>query len=387
MTGRPLRIALLAHSTNPRGGVVHALEIGDALTALGHEAVVHAPDVSGLGFFRVATCRTRTVAASPLQADDTHTMVEARIDDYLRHFDDPANRSFDVFHAQDGISGNALATLKRRGLIEGFVRTVHHLDAFADSRLMALQRRSIVEADGHLVVSPHWRESLEEQFGRAATVIGNGVDRRRFSAERQPGDRELRRALGLQDGPVFLSIGGVEQRKNSVGILAAFAEAFARRPDAQLVIAGGSSLLDHGAYQALFAERLAASGLPAGAVRQTGPVADADMPALYRSADALVFPSLKEGFGLVVLEAMACGLPVVTSSIRPFTDYLGRDDVAWCRPDEPRSIADAMLSVLQPEVRDRLVARGALVAGRHDWRRVAEAHLPIYATMRAPADA
>ncbi len=66
----------------------------------------------------------------------------------------------------------------------------------------------------------------------------------------------------------------------------------------------------------------------------TGPLPQALMPALYRAADALVFPSVKEGFGLVVLEAMASGVPVVTSRIAPFTEYLGDDDAAWCDPHD-----------------------------------------------------
>ena len=383
MSGRPLRIALMAHSTNPRGGVVHALEIGDALAKLGHEAVVHAPDAAGRGFFRPTTCQALPIPASPVPGTDTHALVEARVADYLRHFADPAHRRFDVFHAQDGISGNALATLKQRGLIEGFVRTVHHLDGFADPRVAALQSRSIVEADAFVVVSSLWREALHDAFGRAATVIGNGVDRRRYSASPHADDLGLRRRLGLQAGPVFLSIGGVEERKNTVRILEAFAQVFALRPAAQLVIAGGSSLLDHGAYQSRFADVLAASGLPANAVRRIGPVADADMPALYRTADTLVFPSVKEGFGLVVLEAMACGLPVVTAAIRPFTDYLDADDVVWCTPDCPGAIADAMLVALEPAIGARLAARGPVVAARHDWHRAAEAHVSIYQNVGA----
>ncbi len=383
MIGRPLRVALLAHSTNPRGGVVHALEIGDALTALGHEAVVHAPDAPGQGVFRATMCETLCLAATPLTAAGTFALIEARVADYLVHFADPAHRRFDIFHAQDGISANALATLRQRGLIEGFVRTVHHIDTFADPRVAALQRRAIVEADAHVVVSPQWRDVLRDEFGLAPTVIGNGVDRRRYSPHAGPGDLAFRRRLGLHSGPVFLSIGGVEERKNTVRILEAFAAVVAFRPNAQLVIAGGSSLLDHGAYQSRFGEVLAKSGLTADAVRRIGTVADADMPALYRLADALVFPSVKEGFGLVVLEAMASGLPVVTARIRPFTDYLDADDVVWCRPDSTASIADAMITVLQPRVGTRLAARGHLVAARHEWRHAAEAHLSVYQTMGA----
>ncbi|MDF2999757.1 MAG: glycosyl transferase group 1, partial [Xanthobacteraceae bacterium] len=177
---RPLRIAILAHSTNPRGGVVHALELGDALTRLGHEAVVHAPDPKGAGFFRPSLCATLSVPASPVGADITE-MVRIRAGDYVRHFEDPVNRAFDVFHAQDGISGNALATLKQRGLIPRFARTVHHVDAFRDPELLALQRRAIVEADRHFVVSRLWQDLLAEMFALETTIVGNGVDTTRFS--------------------------------------------------------------------------------------------------------------------------------------------------------------------------------------------------------------
>ena len=380
------RIALLCHSTNPRGGVVHALELAEALEDLGHEATVHAPDASGRGFFRATACATVKVPAMPLAAAvDTAALVEIRVGDYLRHFADPAHRRYDVFHAQDGISGNALATLKARGLIDGFVRTVHHVDTFADPRVAALQDRSIVAAEAHCVVSALWRDALAARYGLAATLVGNGVDRARFSPQPRPGDLVLRRRLGLGAGPVFLAVGGVEARKNTVRLLEAFTQVHAFLPAAQLVIAGGSSLLDHGAAQAHFAAVLAASGLPDYAVLRLGPVTDEDMPALYRNADALVFPSLVEGFGLVVLEAMACGLPVVTSRIAPFTEYLAADDALWCDPEKVTSIADAMMLSNVPEARTALRSRGVAVAARHGWDGVARAHLALYATLGAAA--
>jgi glycosyltransferase-like protein len=371
-----LRIAILAHSTNPRGGVVHALELGDALCRLGHDATVHAPDPSGAGFFRDTLCRTVSVPASPVGRDVT-AMVEIRVADYVRYFEPAERRGFDVWHAQDGISGNALATLKERGLIAGFARTVHHVDSFADPRLPALQARAIASADHLFAVSRLWRDWLTREFGRAPRLIGNGVDTGRFSPAVDATDATLRSLLNLPAGAkVFLAIGGVEKRKNTVRILAAFRLLRASHPSSCLVVAGGASLLDHDAYQAEFAAALAASALPDGAVIRTGPLPQALMPALYRAADALVFPSVKEGFGLVVLEAMASGVPVATSRIAPFTEYLGDGDVAWCDPHDAVSIAAAMAAAL--EGRTEIVARGFAVAARHDWITTARAHLPAY---------
>jgi glycosyltransferase-like protein len=380
-----LRIAILAHSTNPRGGVVHALELGDALCRLGHDATVHAPDAGGRSFFRNALARTVCVAASPA-GRSIATMVETRIADYLRHFERTEHRGFDVWHAQDGISANALATLKERGLIAGFARTVHHVDDFADPRLADRQSRAISSADQLFAVSRLWRDFLAREYGREAALVGNGVDTTQFSPVPDAADAAVRARLSLApNGKVFLAIGGVEQRKNTVGLLAAFRIVHARYPSSYLVIAGGASLLDHDAYLARFAAALEASGLPDGSVIRTGPLPQAVMPALYRAADALVFPSIKEGFGLVVLEAMACGIPVVTSRIAPFTEYLGGGDVLWCDPHDAGSIAAAMVAALEAPIRRDLIVRGLAMAARHDWATAARAHLPAYEALSEAA--
>jgi glycosyltransferase-like protein len=379
---RPLRIAILTHSTNPRGGVVHALELGEALHHLGHEPTVYAPDATGAGFFRVASCRTACVAAAPA-GRDVAAMVEARIADYVRHFESAPNRNFDIWHAQDGISGNALATLKERGLIQGFARTVHHVDTFDDDHLSALQLRSITAADGLFVVSRTWRQWLERELGRDAHHVGNGVDMNRFSPTPDATDAALRARLGLSpEAPVFLAVGGVEERKNTIRLLEAFRAVHAQQPTCRLVIAGGASLLDHGVYQEHFSAVLEQSGMPDDAVIRTGPWPQELMPALYRAATTLVFPSTKEGFGLVVLEAMASGVPVVTSRVAPFTEYLGDDDVIWCDPFNPATIAEAMSTSLDARSRERLVARGLDVARRHNWRTTAQAHLAVYDRLR-----
>lgn len=376
-----LRIAILAHSTNPRGGVVHALELAEALCDLGHEAVVHAPDPSGRGFFRTTACPTIGIPARPAPAETT-AMVEARVAEYVRHFEVGRHRRFDVFHAQDGISGNALATLAERGLISRHGRTVHHIDGFADPRLEALQARAIRPADRHFVVSRHWQEKLQDAFGIRATIVGNGVDLARFRPDLDGREDDLRRGLGLGPGPILLAVGGVEHRKNTIGILQAFVQVRAVRPTAQLVIAGGASLLDHGGYRAGFQDELRASGLTQYDVILTGPMPDADMPALYRIADILVFASLKEGFGLVALEAMASGTPVVLSAIEPFTDLFDEDAAAWCDPARSGSIADATLAALhEPAAR---VRRARSLSQRFTWRAVAEAHLETYAALAEP---
>jgi glycosyltransferase-like protein len=229
---RPLRVAMLTHSTLPRGGVVHAMSLSEALDALGIQTVLHAPDSAGRGFFRELRCAAITIAVDPAPAQ-TADMVEQRIDDYVRWFRRPENRGFDLYHAHDGIGANALATLKEEGVIPAFVRTVHHIDDFADPRLVQRQTRSILTADALMVVSALWRETLIKRFGREADLGGNGVDTRRYSPDANGSEADLRDRLGLGPGPVFLSIGGIEARKNTTRILQAFAEIHRARPDAR----------------------------------------------------------------------------------------------------------------------------------------------------------
>ncbi|MDP4002374.1 MSMEG_0565 family glycosyltransferase [Methylobacterium sp. NEAU K] len=383
-----LRIAILTHSTNPRGSVVHALALGEALCGLGHEAVVHAPDPTGRGFFRGARCPVVSVAGQPV-TEPTVALVRARIADFLAHFSTPAACEFDVFHAHCGISGNALATLTRRRLIPGFVRTVHHIDTFSDPQLAQLQERAIVDATRLLCVSRTWAATLAAEYGAQADVVGNGVDGTVFTPDAAAEDAELRRGFGLGPGPVFLSVGGFEARKNTLAIIEAFAMLRRRVPGAQLLVTGGASLLDHAGYEARCCAALEREGLEVGPGRpviRTGPIAQADMPGLYRAADTLVFPSLKEGYGLCVLEAMACGTPVIVSARPPFTEYLAPGEALSVDPDDTGAIAATMLASLEPGRRGRLRNAGREVARAHAWEACAARHLPSYAAL-APGPA
>lgn len=374
---RPRKIALLTHSVNPRGGVVHTLELGRALHALGHQVTIFAPAAKGQRFFRATPCN---VSFAPV----THTpknvvdMVSSRIDAYVSHLRNVLmHESFDIFHAQDSISGNALADLCEQGVIEHFVRTVHHLDQFDNPQLMAWQERALRCATEVLCVSDLWKQKLASEQRIAAHRVFNGVDTERFScapiAEKS-----------TTTAPTFLAVGGVEERKNTLRILEAFMLVRERLPNAQLLIAGGESLLDHDAYAARFRDMLNKQGLTTGIdepVQLTGAVADAAMPHLFRNATALVTPSLKEGFGLVVLEALACGTPVVASNVAPFTEYLVDELCHWANPELASSIAAAMLRAVSGVRGATLRALADPLLTRMSWTASAEQHVNLYQTL------
>ena len=375
-----LRIAMLTHSVNPRGGVVHAVELGDALHRLGHAVTLHAPDPQQRGLFRKTQCGFVAVPGTVPDAGLAN-LVRQRIADYVSWFERPDTPAYDVYHAQDTISANALATLVERGVIPGFVRTVHHLDAFDNPLFTEWQTRGFERADRVLCVSRLWRDNLMTQYGIAAEVVSNGVDIARYQPLPSDRDAVLRRRLGLGNGPVFLAVGGIEPRKNTLGILQAFIRVLRAYPQAQLVIAGGVSLLDHGDYRRQFDRTASDAAIAIGPGRQMiilDQVDDEDMPALFRCADALAFPSLKEGFGLVVLEAMASGTPAVVSRIAPFTEYLKGNSCAWVDPEDPGSIAAGLAHACDPIAAASLRAAGHEICNRFSWSHAAASHVAVY---------
>jgi glycosyltransferase-like protein len=383
-----LRIGLLMHSLNPRGGVVHTLELADALVARGHDVTVFAAARPGQKLFRACDARLSIAPLGALPAELV-PMVGARMDamaGHLRHL--PDLHAFDVLHSQDSITANALATLQAERTISGFLRTVHHLDVFDHLLLKAWQRRGVQAADMLFCVSRMWQDVLARDWGLPAHLVGNGVNLTRFTPTRDAAHADADQIwldqIGVQaQGPVWLAVGGIEARKNTTRLLQAFVQARRQCPQAQLVIAGGASLLDHDAETQAFqavreAHGLGANQPDADRLLLTGPLPEGALPALYRRAAALAMPSLREGFGLVVLEALACGTPAIASRRPPFTEHLGEHDVLWTDPLDVADIARALLASLQTHCTAPILARARHVCERLSWQRSAASHESLY---------
>lgn len=393
---RPLHIGLLTHSVRPRGGVIHTLELAQALVERGHRVTVIASAEPGERLFRTVEFPLH-VLPLPVLSGDLVAQVEQRFEALVRGL--PALLQlqagrFDILHAQDSLSGNALALLRARGeAMPAWIRTVHHLDRFDSETLMRWQDRAWRAADDVACVSEYWVEQFSAQMGVRARRMYNGVNLSRYRIEPAPGDAAMLAPLGLGDretgpGPVCLLLGGVEQRKNSVRLLQAFASL--RRNDpawarSRLVVAGGASMLDHSAAQIAWAQALSAHGLaegPGQAVLRTGPVADEVLPALMRRADVLAMPSLMEGFGLAALEALACGTPVLVSQRAPFTEHFaGVAGVSWCEPEDLASLKAGLQQAAQSPRLDVTPQ----VCQDYTWARSAALHEAWYAEVLAAA--
>ena len=147
---------------------------------------------------------------------------------------------------------------------------------------------------------------------------------------------------------------------------------------------GGHSFQDYSAYADRVLAMIPELGLrPGRDVIQLGTVPDAELPAWYAAADVLAFPSTKEGWGLAVLEAMSAGLPVVTSDLPVFLEYLrpGRDALVVPVGDAA-ALARALAAVLDdPALAARLRAAGLAVSRRFSWARSAREHRATYGSV------
>lgn len=246
--------------------------------------------------------------------------------------------------------------------VRPFVFTVHdlnHIDRPENSSPLKrlyyslVMRPALRRAFRVLTVSEFSKRRIVEWARVAAervVVVGNGVDAS-FSpdgARYAPGYRYL------------LCVGNRKSHKNELRALEAFAQAEIDR-DIRLLFTGEAS--------PELAERVRGLGL-AGRVEFSGRVPQADVPALYRGALALVFPSLYEGFGLPVIEAMACGTPVLTSNTTALPETAG-DAALLVDPLSVPAIAEGIERLCNDaELAARLRHRGLERAENYNWKDV-----------------
>lgn len=256
------------------------------------------------------------------------------------------------------------------------VLTVHDLHALTHPQFCTRANRlhygvmlppSIRKAAAIIVFSSYTERIVHAHFecSRDKTVVippGISAQLRRVDSAAE--HRRVRQSYGLP--PSFLLfVGDLTRRKNIAGVIGAFAEVQTQRPDLHLVLAGAC---DRPAEAAL--ECAAAQHGVARRVSRTGYVQEQDLPVLYSMAQAFVFPSHDEGFGLPPLEAMACGCPAVCSGGAP-SEICG-DAAVHCDPLERSSIAAAVIRLLDDApFRREKIAAGYRKAAEFSWKTAA----------------
>jgi glycosyltransferase-like protein len=372
-------IGIFTYSTKPRGSVVHATCLAEALAARGHDVTLYALSKSGDRLYRELKCPVVYLTAEAAAAEPD-ALIAQRIREVARGIAEIRPRH-DVYHAEDCLVASGLLAKKRELGLSPLVRTLHHLEHFESRYLKECQRRSILEADAVACVSRVSQCDVWRAFGRACPIIGNGVevDRFRPNAELMRWARD-RFALSARD-KVVLSVGGVEPRKNSLRALEAMLPLLATRPTLRWLIAGGASIWEHEQYRSEFRARVAALEPALGArIVELGQLSERELTGLYQISQILLCPSLQEGFGLCVLEALAARAAVVVSNREPFTEYLSPDSACFVEPESALSIAAAVQRLVDsPDLRARMAATGVTRARAFSWDRVAAEHEGLYA--------
>ena len=282
----------------------------------------------------------------------------------------------DIFHSPDFTLPpvrNAKKLLQIHDL--SFLRVPEHADPRLRRFLETVVPRCVQQANLVLADSQHTKrdtvELLQVPSDRVMVILG--AVEPGFHPVRD--EQELERVRACYDLPesFILGLSTLEPRKNFIGLIEAYDMLVGRTAAPHhLVIGGGKGWL----YEDIF-RRVAELGLE-DRVHFLGFVAEENLPALYTLADVFAYPSFYEGFGLPVLEAMACETPVVASNASSLPEVVGEAGL-MVSPADTEGLARALERILtDPSLREMLVAHGRDQASRFTWERAARQLLSAY---------
>lgn len=277
----------------------------------------------------------------------------------------------DLYHATDFV----LPPTRTRSLLTvhdlSFVRVPEAASPALKAYLDVVVPRSVRRADHVLADSQATKDDLIALYNtppEKVTVLLSGVDAR----FRPTADPVVRDKYKIPPRPYIFAVGTVQPRKNYARLIHALALLRQRGYDLGLVIAGGRGWLEDPIYGAIHDAKMDDF------VHFIGFADDADLPALYTAARVTAVPSLYEGFGLPVLESMACGTPVLTANLSSLPEVAG-DAALTVDPTDLDAIAATLERLLNDEtLRANLIVKGFARAGKFTWERSARQLHEIY---------
>ncbi|HUQ95676.1 MAG TPA: glycosyltransferase family 1 protein [Bryobacteraceae bacterium] len=259
------------------------------------------------------------------------------------------------------------------------VSFLEHPEFFSRPRVLQLKqtvRRTIASAARILTPSDFSRESIERHYPAArgkTEVVHNAVSQNFRPIHREQARERVRAQFGIA-APFLLNVGDLQPRKNQRGLIQAFEELIRHNPHLphRLVLVGQSK------WEAPLVKLAAGRSPLASRIHFTGYVDDDQLRLLYNACEVFVFPSFYEGFGIPILEAMACGCAVACSKTSAMPEVADGAAIFFdphSVPDMTRAIQDL---VLDPELRARLERLGQNRAAAFSWERAASKTLDVY---------
>lgn len=253
-----------------------------------------------------------------------------------------------------------------------------------DGRWRRRFAKAVRRCGAAIVPSVSAKGDLVRRYGvpeQRVHAVPHGVDASAFAAVTDAEVERVRERFGIA-GPYVLFVGGLEPRKNLVTLVRAFA---ASGVDATLVIAGGRVRWFPAEEARVWAAVRALAEPARSRVVMTGYVSDEDKHVLLAGAEALAYPSLYEGFGFPVIEAMAAGTPVLTSNVSSLPEVAG-DDAVLLDPKDEHAVAEGLSRILSDgELRERLIGPGRARAAGFTWEASARRTAEVLRTVAASA--
>src|SRR5947209_7376072 len=364
----PLRIGLVAEDYYPQlGGVPeHVHHLARELDGLGHSTTIVTSKMKDEGEHLEHADVRRIGTSLVIYANGGVARITvgwrltARLEALFRQ------ERFDIVHVHGGLNPTLGLVAPRAAWRAGIpvVATFHTW--FPRSIGCRVFRRPLQRMlDRHaatIAVSSAARDAMARYFTAPWEIIPNGVDTTFFRPSLGPGAVE-------RHAPRLLWLGRIEPRNDLGTVLAAMPRILERHPDAHLTVVGD------GPWRSRM-ER---------AARRLGPsihfagYANGGRPGYYRSADVYLCPTTRASFGVTLLEAMACGTPLLVSDIPAFRDVAAESGAVFMPPRDPAAWAKHVNDLIEnPEQREGMMALGRAVAERHAWPLIAQRVLDVY---------
>jgi glycosyltransferase involved in cell wall biosynthesis len=290
--------------------------------------------------------------------------------------------NIDLYHATDFVLPPTRPNTKTLLTVHdlSFVRVPDTAAPSLRAYLNQVVPRSVAKAHHILADSQATKDDLIDLYNTPAdkiTVLLSGVDPQFMPIDAPQIQATVREKYKLANHKYLLSVGTVQPRKNYSRIIRALATLRNQGHDVHYAIAGGQGWLEDEMYQTIEETGLADY------VHLLGFVDDEDLPTLYSAAECLVITSLYEGFGLPILEAMACGTPVVTSNLSSLPEVAGDASILVDPMDTP-AIHNAINTILTDSTqRDQLVHAGFRQVQDFTWDKSAQHLKAIYESLLA----
>ncbi len=348
----------------PGGITNHISSLEYHLTKMGHEVKIIAPAsnrVTDFGDRFISIGKPRPIPASGSICRVTISpWLSSRVEHVLE------TEKFDIIHLHEPLMPMLCTTVLRlSGTVN--VGTFHAHEGspgynFGRPISTIILRRWFRRLDGRIAVSVPAREFANKYMPGEYNIIPNGVDLEHFSPDKMPID-------GYDDGKLnILFVGRLEHRKGVNYLLDAYRSAKMEIPDCRLIIVGPGTRL-RGRYEKWVARK----GLKD--VEFVGRVTYDELPRYYQRADIFCAPATScESFGIILLEAMAMGKPVIASNIAGYASVMTHNEEGLLVPPrDAKTLSQALVSLMSDSsLREQLGARGKVKAMNYNWQQVAQ---------------